>query len=46
MSSQDHLALAEAFDRKGTNRRWWLLAAMVAIAVLPLVLQDFIGAQT
>jgi branched-chain amino acid transport system permease protein len=40
MSSQDHLALAEAFDRKGTNRRWWLLAAMVAISVLPLVLQD------
>jgi len=40
MSSADHLAAARRLDRSRMNRRWSLLAAVAAIAVLPLVFQD------
>src|SRR5262249_41575477 len=40
MSSADHLAVAGRLDRSRMNRRWGLLAAAVAIAILPLVFHD------
>src|SRR6195256_920054 len=40
MSSADHLALAGPHSRAALHRRWWLILAIVAIASLPLLLQD------
>src|SRR5713101_7382877 len=40
MSSADHLAAGGRLDRSRMNRCWSLLAAVAAIAVLPLVFQD------
>src|SRR5919204_113297 len=38
--SKDYLTPALPIDRKRIHRGWWFLAAALAIAVLPLILQD------
>src|SRR5213594_799389 len=40
MSSRDHSAPAFAVHRTQSHRRWWLLAAVLIIALLPLAFQD------
>jgi branched-chain amino acid transport system permease protein len=40
MSSGEYLALARPPERGGAYRRWWLIASVVGITILPIVLQD------
>jgi branched-chain amino acid transport system permease protein len=34
------MSSVESFQQSAPHRRWWLIASLIAIAVLPLVLQD------
>ena len=40
MSSAEHAVRGGRIGRSRLSRRWWLLAAAVVIALLPLVFQD------
>src|SRR5262249_57108532 len=40
MSSADHLASAASIQQRAPHARWWLIVSIIAIAILPLVLQD------